>query len=70
MIFHNICGIDLGTDTIKIRDKHNKKFMDCKNMIAVRNQNQIIAIGDEAFEMYEKNPVNVEMCIRDSTCPV
>ncbi len=65
MIFHNICGIDLGTDTIKIRDKHNKKFMDCKNMIAVRNQNQIIAIGDEAFEMYEKNPVNVEV-----SCPM
>ena len=65
MIFHNICGIDLGTDTIKIRGKHNKKFMDCKNMIAVRNQNQIIAIGDEAFEMYEKNPVNVEV-----SCPM
>ena len=34
-------------------------------MIAVRNQNQIIAIGDEAFEMYEKNPVNVEV-----SCPM
>jgi len=65
MIFHNICGIDLGTDTIKIRDKHNKKFMDCKNMIAIRNEKQIIAIGDEAFEMYEKNPVNVEV-----SCPM
>lgn len=65
MIFHNICGIDLGTDTIKIRDKHNKKFMDCKNMIAIRNEKQIITIGDEAFEMYEKNPVNVEV-----SCPM
>lgn len=65
MLFHNICGIDLGTDTIKIRDKHNKKFMDCKNMIAIRNQTQLIAIGDEAFEMYEKNPVNVEV-----SCPM
>lgn len=39
--------------------------MDCKNMIAIRNEKQIIAIGDEAFEMYEKNPVNVEV-----SCPM
>ena len=34
-------------------------------MIAIRNEKQIIAIGDEAFEMYEKNPVNVEV-----SCPM
>lgn len=65
MFFQNICGVDLGTDTIKIRDKHGKKFMDSKNMIAIRNQKEILAIGDAAYEMYEKNPVNVEV-----SCPM
>lgn len=65
MFFQNTCGVDLGTDTIKIRDKHGKKFMDSKNMIAIRNQKEILAIGDAAYEMYEKNPVNVEV-----SCPM
>lgn len=65
MFFQNTCGVDLGTDTIKIRDKHGKKFMDSKNMIAIRDKNQVIAIGDAAYEMYEKNPVNVEV-----SCPM
>ena len=65
MLFQNICGVDLGTDTIKIRDKSGKKFMDSKNMIAVRNETEVIAIGDAAYEMYEKNPVNVEV-----SCPM
>ena len=57
MLFQNICGVDLGTDTIKLRDKSGKKFMNSKNMIAIRNGSQVIAIGDAAYEMYEKNPV-------------
>ncbi len=65
MLFQNICGVDLGTDTIKLRDKSGKKFMNSKNMIAIRNKNQVIAIGDAAYEMYEKNPVNVEV-----SCPM
>ena len=65
MFFQNICGVDLGTDTIKIRDKHGKKFMDSKNMIAIRNKTGVLAIGDAAYEMYEKNPVNVEV-----SCPM
>lgn len=65
MFFQNICGVDLGTDTIKIRDKSGKKFMDTRNMIAIRNKTHVIAIGDAAYEMYEKNPVNVEV-----SCPM
>ena len=34
-------------------------------MIAVRNQSEVLAIGDAAYEMYEKNPVNVEV-----SCPM
>ncbi|MDO5344855.1 MAG: rod shape-determining protein, partial [Lachnospiraceae bacterium] len=65
MLFQNICGVDLGTDTIKLRDKSGKKFMNSKNMIAIRNQSQVLAIGDAAYEMYEKNPLNVEV-----SCPM
>ena len=53
MIFQNLCGIDLGTDTIKLRDRSGLKFMYSRNMIAVRDGRRVIAVGDEAYEMYE-----------------
>ena len=60
MLFRKICGVDLGTDTIKICDKNEKKYVHEKNMIAVRDKAHVIAIGLKAFEMYEKAPVSVE----------
>lgn len=54
-----LLGIDLGTDTIKICDKNNKIMIAEKNMIAIRDGLQVIGIGDDAYEMYEKTPVNV-----------
>jgi len=65
MIFSSLYGVDLGTDTIKLRDKTGQKFMYSKNMIAVRKGGQVLAIGDPAYEMYEKNPVDV-----DVVCPM
>ncbi len=65
MIFQNLCGIDLGTDTIKLRDRSGEKFMYSRNMIAVRDGRKVIAVGDEAYEMYEKNPQNIEV-----SCPM
>ena len=38
MSFKRICGVDLGSDTIKICDKNQKKLLCEKNMIAVRNR--------------------------------
>lgn len=58
MLFHSLYGVDLGSDTIKLRDKSGKRFMDSRNLIAMRGD-QVLAIGDEAFEMYEKNPADV-----------
>ena len=60
MLFRKICGVDLGTDTIKICDKNEKKYVCEKNMIAIRNQAKVIAVGSKAFEIYEKAPANVE----------
>ena len=65
MLFNSLYGVDLGTDTLKLRDKGNQHFLDSKNMIAVRNGSTVIAIGNDAWEMYEKNPVDVEV-----SCPM
>ena len=54
MLFRKKCGIDLGSDTIKIADKKNKKVVCEKNMIAVRDKTYVIAVGQRAYEMYEK----------------
>ena len=64
MIFSSLYGVDLGTDTIKLRDRSGQHFLDSKNMIALRN-GRVLAIGNEAWEMYEKNPMDVEV-----SCPM
>ena len=64
MIFSSLYGVDLGTDTIKLRDRSGQHFLDSKNMIALRN-GRVLAIGNEAWEMFEKNPMDVEV-----SCPM
>lgn len=61
MIFQKICGVDLGTDTIKIRDKSGKHFLYDKNIIALRDGTQVIGVGEAAYAMYEKTPQNVKV---------
>ncbi len=64
MLFQRVCGIDLGTDTIKIRDKSGRRFLYSRNVIAVREKEKnrsVLAIGDPAFEIYEKNPDNIRV---------
>ena len=53
-------GVDLGTDTLKLRDRSGEKFMENRDMIAVRDR-KILAIGNDAYEMYEKNPASVRV---------
>jgi rod shape-determining protein MreB and related proteins len=56
-----IYGIDFGTSTIKIYQKNSGIILDEKNMVAVANRKQVIAAGNEAFEMYEKTPANIQV---------
>ncbi len=56
-----VYGIDLGTGTIKIAQKRAGVVLQQKNMLAVANKKEAIAIGDEAFEMYEKVPKNIDV---------
>ncbi len=61
MLTKNIFGVDLGTSAIKIYSLRKKRTMVEKNMIGIRNGSQVIAVGDDAFEMFEKNPPNVSV---------
>lgn len=55
----NVIGIDLGTRSIKIYNKSSDTILNEKNMIAIENKSKICAIGDEAYEMYEKAPSSI-----------
>lgn len=61
MLFHKVCGIDLGTDTVKIRDKSGRHFLNSRNVVAVRKNGTPLAIGDAAYGIYEKNPENIKV---------
>ncbi len=52
-------GIDFGTSTIKIYKKGSGIVLDERNIIAVADRKNIIATGNEAFDMYEKAPSNI-----------
>ena len=54
-------GIDFGTSTIKIYKKNDGVIFDAKNIIAIADGNKVLAIGDEAYEMYGKAPANIEV---------
>lgn len=59
MLFRKICGVDLGTDAIKILDKNEKLYVWEKNMIAIRKEDRVIAVGNKAYEAYEKAPADM-----------
>ena len=46
MLLHKTFGVDLGTSTVKIYSQDNDTIITEKNMIAIRNQNQILAVGN------------------------
>ncbi|MDO4345527.1 MAG: rod shape-determining protein [Eubacteriales bacterium] len=65
MMLGSALGIDFGTDTIKICDRKNRIMVCEKNMIAVRSDGKVIAIGDAAYDMFEKTPENIK-----ASCPM
>lgn len=54
-------GIDLGTRNIKIYKEKQGLVIDQKNILAIDEKGSIIAVGDEAYEMYEKAPENIQV---------
>ena len=57
----NVYGLDLGSYEIKVYDKKKDTIWKEKDVIALRNEKEIFAVGDEAFSMYEKAPSNIEV---------
>lgn len=54
-------GIDLGSNTIKIYSQKDNSIIKERNMIAIRKEKDVLAVGDKAYEMFEKNPVDIEV---------
>lgn len=52
-------GIDLGSGFVKIYSQQSDEILKERNMIAVRNRDEILAAGNSAYEMYEKNPPEI-----------
>ena len=58
MLIKKTYGIDLGSSTIKVYSfLRNKTYLE-KNMIASKGR-KIIAVGNEAYDMFEKSPVDI-----------
>lgn len=55
----NVYGIDIGTSNFKMCSQD--KILNEKNMIAIVNNKDLLAFGDEAYEMYEKAPGNISV---------
>ena len=58
---NNVYGIDLGTSSFKVFCKANGKIYKEKNAIALINKDEIYAYGDDAYAMYEKAPVSINV---------
>lgn len=61
MPLHRTFGVDLGTSTVKIYSQDQDTIITEKNMIAIRGRNQVLAVGNQAYGIYEKNPKNVSV---------
>ena len=60
MLWKKTYGIDLGSSNIKVYSSiRNKRYID-KNMVASRGR-RIIAVGNDAYEMYGKTPADVSV---------
>ena len=52
----NIYGLDLGTHEIKVYDKKKQALWKQKNVIALKEKDRLVAIGNKAYEMVGKTP--------------
>lgn len=55
----NVYGVDIGTNSFKMFSKGKDTILNEKNIIAIANKSEVFAVGDAAFEMYEKSPDNI-----------
>lgn len=56
-----VYGVDIGTSNFKMCCKDKEQILNEKNIIAIANKKDLLAFGDEAYEMYEKAPENIHV---------
>ena len=57
----NSYAVDFGSDEVRIYSSRRDRTASEKNMIAVRKPDRVIAVGDLAYDMAEKNPPTVDV---------
>ena len=57
----NTYGLDLGSYEIKVFDQKKDTIWKAKDVIAIKDGREIFAVGDDAYEMFEKTPGNSEV---------
>ena len=62
MLFRNNYGVDLGSSSVKVYSFFRNKSYIEKNMVAYRGR-RILAIGNEAYEMFEKSPADISVLL-------
>ena len=60
MLFEKTYGIDLGSSSVKVYSFFKNKSYIEKNMIASKGR-RIIAVGNDAYEMFEKEPADISV---------
>ncbi len=56
-----VYGLDLGTYEIKVFDKKKDRIWREKDAIATKNKKYIFAVGNEAYDIFEKAPVDIRV---------
>ena len=54
-------GLDIGTWNIRLSSLSSGTFISEKNVIAVKDNKYVIGYGNEAFEMFERAPENIDV---------
>ena len=54
-------GIDMGTGSVKIYDRSSDAITKEMNMIAIKDRDTVFAVGNDAYEIFEKNPEDLQL---------
>ena len=55
-----LIGIELGSKNLRIYSKEKDQILRLKNVIALTEDSETAAVGNEAFSMYEKEPHQID----------
>lgn len=56
-----LIGIELGSKNLRIYSKEKDQILRLKNVIALTEDSETAAVGNEAFSMYEKEPHQIQI---------